>query len=1443
MAFTVIAVFAVACSEDKPSAPAKKYTLTFMLDENTVFDSYTGVAGSDVVRKEEEPSDATRRFEGWSQTPNGEVEEVPTKMPAEDRTYYAIFVRYYNIELKVGVGSYSGATTLSTKSNQNLYSLVKNISPKGPDDSTFDGWYYNNAKLDAKSNAVMPEKNIILEAKYSVGYAVNVHVQKKFGGEETDDSKSSGTGLVGDKLPSKEYAAKEGYELDEEKSKLTIVLKSKKDENNYNIYYNKIGYNVTFVANAPDGTTASGDSLVQEWGHGETYAMPKCSYTINGYRFSYWATDPDGKNKFYVGDEYSVQSTTLIYAIWVRGLSDASGFSSDRIFIDKTKDQKVVAYLSRAYAKELVGTFNEKTNIFEFKQDDKTVLTGVAYLKDYRFVYFRDKYTLRVNGTTSDSYYNTLNNDVTLEISKNGNSAVYDNGTTKVNGTYAFDSDASSLKFESKDTSFYFRISKTIDDNGIPVDIFEIRGEEYGIWYNMDALGNISLIAIASSYYYKYRLFLDGYGGAQMIAVGYNSVYSTSPKAVSSTTNGIYRFTEDSTKEKPEISVLISNGTYSTSFNCLLLEIGEEATDKVYLEKYNLVEAYKKPAEDAELDIDTADKIVLDGYGYFDNSAVITSGSSTVEGKYYFDKATGQLRVMPKNGTEVTYELSGYKMDDETIVNVYEETDKVFYGDYAVTGLSKQFNPGAGYFLRVYNNGRADLMLYMPFQHNIYGNSYFDYGAIASGVCVALENEEYHFIGSINYSAYSAAYLYMLLRYYAIIDVTSFPNFKFKVNGPHAGASTGIGDGYEDYSIVYNGVEYITDGFGKAIAKNDAKDVKTYTVGVNGGVYILTLKWDEKDKDGKDVTKTQRYYKIDDQFKKFDKAYLSYNTGNIYLYMYVVEGDYAVLGYYNGSNVAFFEIGSVSWNDSAHKYGTYTRDSLTDESLKVLQSYFAPVFKFVTDDPAEKSDFYKLYMYNSGSAPADDKSTINGENGAKIIIDHKTHEAEYITSDGKSVKSKYSFNNDIINITDKSGKEAKTLSFKLLYNEQNTAIETFIIVDRFSGTWQNYSNANKYMVLTGELDSKSKQYIGYYVAVGEDDEQVKIAGTYISTDNEDYSEIKFTYDNDGTTEVMYFIVGFATKTNLPIYITSTLKLDNWKVYASLNKTGDGEHIGVLSGGGYDAQTYTPNGKDAISGGVLEYINESKLYKDYKLYRFIYADASSAFYFLLSKDNKAFMLDGTFMPGSYGKFDCTDPFTITIPETASKAEQKITVTSILLDGMGTAYLTATDGKEYTVIYGAYSNTIFQLGAPNKDGVNVRLIIFKLYSNSTEGTYTCVAQDLDMSYDVYMGSFSGDGLSMLLTDGFSAAYYIDEDGRVYAGTYVRLSENPEVVAFLYADLVYKVMYFEIDTEKGTFKHIGYDDSRIPEPDDGSDDDDIVVPPQTEDDEDETVPDDDE
>ena len=113
-------LFAMACGDANTSSDIK-YKLTFM-DGTRVYRSYEYEEGADIAAVDD-PTRNNYVFVGWSLTENGKVVDLPSKMPGENMTYYAVFSVQYTITLDPGVGSIADAekTALGKSGGMVLY--------------------------------------------------------------------------------------------------------------------------------------------------------------------------------------------------------------------------------------------------------------------------------------------------------------------------------------------------------------------------------------------------------------------------------------------------------------------------------------------------------------------------------------------------------------------------------------------------------------------------------------------------------------------------------------------------------------------------------------------------------------------------------------------------------------------------------------------------------------------------------------------------------------------------------------------------------------------------------------------------------------------------------------------------------------------------------------------------------------------------------------------------------------------------------------------------------------------------------------------------------------------------------------------------------------------------------------------------------------------------
>ncbi len=76
-------------------------------------------------------------------------------------------------------------------------------------------------------------------------------------------------------------------------------------------------FTVTFYANAPNGTVASGTMTPQAFIAGTAQALTKNTFTIEDYTFIGWAESPEAAEATYAdGQEIIVSSDTMLYAMW-----------------------------------------------------------------------------------------------------------------------------------------------------------------------------------------------------------------------------------------------------------------------------------------------------------------------------------------------------------------------------------------------------------------------------------------------------------------------------------------------------------------------------------------------------------------------------------------------------------------------------------------------------------------------------------------------------------------------------------------------------------------------------------------------------------------------------------------------------------------------------------------------------------------------------------------------------------------------------------------------------------------------------------------------------------------------------------------------------------------------------------------------------------------------
>ncbi len=1462
MIFTV-AMFTVACGETQDDKPAKEYTIRLMLGVDSEYDSYKGKAGSTVVFTQPDPTRVNAVFDGWSKTPDGDIVALPTVMPAEDATYYAVFSRRYTLTLNAGDGTLE-QRSLSVKANQNLYSLVKDIVPAAPGDSTFDAWYYGNRKIDAASTVSMPSSSITLEARYTIGYNINIFKENTYASGEytkSDSDAVKGVGFVGSTPKDSDYPGFAGYEINADKSGNTSqhVLNAS-GGNVFDVYYSVIGCQIIFNSNAPADTKPSGKTESEVWGYNVANEIPECGYGITGYRFSYWSTKADGSGeKYYAGNELTVTDTTTLYAVWTKGYTEFNGASYDYIYLDEDESGETKVYLQRLYSDEIEGEYDKASNEFVFKENNEIITRGKIDIDGGYYICINsDSYALRTydNDHTSNG---AISSDVTLEVATDGTAVYKDTAKSlTVSGKFSADNDTGSLEFVPNNAGaiepFFFRLT-SVDGRYV----FDIRGSEYGNWQNM----------IGDTVNEYQRLMLDGYGNAMMVAKN-----GEGTNGASSTTAGIYRYTQATSEDKPEISIVFfPDGSLANiaEITVVLRKGTFGSYDKAFVtNQFSTMSAtafYAKPADGATLDPDTADKLVLDGYGVFADSATLVSGATESKGRYVLDGYINQVKFLPSAGLTVTYEISTVKVG-ETSYNVYEVAEEVC-DNYAIRGLESSYNAGEAHRLRIMNNGEAWFMFRIPSTDNVFGDTSFVYTVAFTGKYTAIPGSDKEYVFKATYdpaTALQIAYIYNTV-YGKPLYVNNFFDFKFKVTDQKDSKGqywlcdvTAIGDGYVDYRVTHDGIVYTTDGYGKATGTDGSE--KEYSVITSMGMPFLQLRWkngslDDNNKPAYDV---HNYVKVDDEFigiaedyVKFNNRYLTY-FGDSVFYMSVLEDGNALLGYVNGSGMKFYSYGKITWNNDK-TFGSYQEIVCKDTVGSILIAQYGD-FKFgIKTVEVEGEDVQYFYIYDPTLDSVENGVlTVENSDGLQLIINKNDNTAQLKTpnedkTDYTTISGDVKYSGDVLGILytfvdDTDGKDYVALrSFKLKYSDDKTRITSFVEVGAEAGLWKDEDGSLDYYYLSGEKNGDGK-FIGiYYEYTGAEDSEtvsesdyVAHDGTYERTAEKSVREVKFTYSVDSADSEeeqpvsVIFKVAYSETTFMPEYKLKTTDMFSKGVYVYSGLSSD--PVGYIAGGGYAPITFGPNQTNRVTGTVGIYQNTDLLIiSGLQLYVFN-RNGSPYFYFTVMSDGeyaKLVMLDGAYSADNFGLFDCETPYEIEkfpVPnktegsDEVTYTETDISVKKLQINGLGYALLvTDTDkGTGYLAYYVAVDSSTLQLYTIVDNNVRT-LGFFRMYTRnneeeSGETTKSYVVKFADMQL---RKTFVGERGSSVTTDGFSAITYIDSDGVYHNGTYTQIENHPEVFRVVYLNtngvISTNTLYIEIKAD-GTFAVLDENDDRIPQ-----------------------------
>ena len=636
------AAVCAACSDD--------VTLSFETNGGVSVPAITAKAGDEVTLPATSKSGSA--FAGWyasadfSGDPLGSTVTVPEK----NATYYAKWETGYEVRLELDGGVIGGDTSLWLAAGANVYNAVKEIVPV-KSGLSFGAWFLDGSELG--SSYRMPAKTVTLTAKYKVGYIMQVYLQNlsRTSYRRNDALETEGKGYV-DTEVSPEAPTVPDYSLQPAPEGAnpvsTLLLSEDAERNVYSFYYDRNEYVVYYDGNAPAGVTLTGATPYQTVVFGGSVDVQENGFAAEGYRFAGWALSPDGEVAYLPGSAEKgtvrVDAPVNLYALWDRGYTDRFG-SDDLVFFPRTEPDRAVL---RRGGVEFYGT--RTGNAFLFTTPSGIVLRGTALGGSFSYeredlagtyiLYDNYPHPTDEDFDTEDRYTESCTLVVDAQLN-----AVYTKDGVAKNGTLTFEPDSGDYLFTPDDGSAGFH---TVMRKSEERNVFSIGGSEFGYYV---AGGQI--------------LILDGYGTAflelyiegQFVPIdglyyiegdGMASGYNASSGSATYYSYKIVCWLND------ENGYLSDGAGYKVFYLCMIPNV-----DTVEGQSYGSCFFADTSRGTYENGMET---LVLDGHGYYEDSAVYTDGEGhTFEGHYTVsaDFVSGSVaEIKGENGEVRRFRLS-----------------------------------------------------------------------------------------------------------------------------------------------------------------------------------------------------------------------------------------------------------------------------------------------------------------------------------------------------------------------------------------------------------------------------------------------------------------------------------------------------------------------------------------------------------------------------------------------------------------------------------------------------------------------------------------------------------------------------------------------------------------------------------------------------------------
>lgn len=961
-------LLAVSCGDDD------SVRFTFETNGGTAIEDVTTEKGQEYTLPT--PVREGYSFEGWYTTPDFSGDPVTTVSAESSQTYYAKWEQMYLVTMNLNGGTLASSDPLYLKEGTNVYEAVASFIPT-LSGCPFLGWYVGDEPLS--ETQTMTSAGITLNARYSVGYTVEVYLQlaDQSGYEQAEDV--TGTGYVGqvctpDYVPSGYVKAENAGAVE------TLTLSSDASANVFKLYFDLGDYTITFHSNYPDAFGLEDTTAEESVKYGTALELsPDFFPGQDGYLLVGWATRSNGRLVYYTdfGDsinndregypvETFVPSEDLdLYAVWQTPYTDYFG-GEDYVYLPDENSE--VVYLSRAGIL-FWGTYDSDDGEFTFRDDANSILLSGEISDNGRFIYYNaDRAvpcTLFVVGTgpvnTTNIYFDQ-SNGITYRDTAAG---------TQSTGTYSIDGEtglyvASFTTGPLRGQTLTLLVG-TVTSGGTTISAFQIRNEEE---YNLGELYRFAVNDGSIVYYTEaYKLRLDGLGTAT-----YNA--GTSSEAY-------YYYTID---EEGILSLLYSNGTV---YQTLKLLVDQEGfTNDGYM-LYN-----------AELDntftIEAGGTLETDGL----YTAVYTNGDERIEG--YFTASSSALggyivQITDSAGETHTYraytveESSGETGETETTVRYVAEAKLNTYAEYYYLGEQNIYYAPLFVFDEV-TAGRATL-----------------YGRTANG--------EYEKVseGTYTYDEDTQQYMYVVDGDPLNPDVSDTPVADLSdIRTIVFGVSTANG-----YPITYwysiateNGettgydVEYTSDGEGTLTVIGSFAIYRDADGNFYGGIFSQN----DEGYASLSVNGSYVYFRLTTDGDTHTFVPLAYTPGDAYAYGEDGQADDTVVLTVDGTegegNASYTIAAEEEGGEPTVYTGTVTDTGETTESDSAIYHFASDELNF---------DFIYLYAssfryfarynteingeYNSGSGVL----TLDGFsfNGSYVDADNVMHEGRYVlTADG-----------------------------------------------------------------------------------------------------------------------------------------------------------------------------------------------------------------------------------------------------------------------------------------------------------------------------------------------------------------------------------------------------------------------------------------------------------